>query len=320
MDGIELMVLKERMKRLIEDLSAEAQKLIVEKINAAARQGGSIDWQSVLKEWFDRYMKPFGLTIFDVGYGKSMDVAPLNDQDVKNVEVVVYELINDILPVMPDYAEELAHQIGFFLLAAARAKYVLRKDLRKIPTTDEAAVMKICPELIKYTTQPNDTDNPAYTDYEPNSWKLVFTPNWNNIPTIYHAYVFGADGPKYWRPSSERNKRFVVALAANHLIGVGDILDVRVYRVSSKQLSYAPALSASPVDDVPKDIPKMEYPIRGVPAAIVDPDIVSGIIEELVLPNPSKSTEPVKKDVRVIGIAFVEYGRIEDIQKFVSLS
>lgn len=313
----EVIVLKERLRRFAVEVMSDAES-IVKAIENAAQKGGRLDWMTVLGEWSDKYMRPYGLSIFSVGYGKDIDVAQLTPEDIKNVTAVVMELANDILPIAPDYAEEIVAQMGFFLVAAARAKYLLRKDIRKVPHEDEAAVVILCPELIKYTSTPDDTTNPAYTDYEPNSWQLKFTSPWNGIDTIYHAYVFGASG-KFWRPSREKGKEFIVALPANHIVGVGEILDVRLYRIASRSWPTTPVMTPPTFDDLAKDANKMLYPLRGVPAVMIDYEMSGGLVEELVLPNPEKRTEPITKNVRVVGIAFVNYERISSISSIASV-
>jgi len=252
----------------------------------------------------------YGIRVFDVGFGETVRVNGLTVEEAEAIKSVLMSYVRWFLDKgLHDYAVKLVMELPIFLLGGMMAKQVLNAGISpKIKGSEQKlAVEALTPRFIKY-----GKDVPS--DYVPNSYLVNFsqvTVNGKAVEGAYQAYILGANvngKDVFWKPS----ENFVVVLATDHLIGVAEPLNVWAWRIVSGAAYDAIAETPRQVVGVSIDNYGQLYPVYGLPAMIVTPQVSKGVIEVLAI-SETNVTPPVQKKIQPIGLVFTRREEVADI-------
>lgn len=262
--------------------------------------------------WLRAVRKEYGVVVFSlfVKEDTPLRLAKLTPDEVAIIEHKIMTIYRELVEKgLKEYAELWKAHIPYFIFVAKWAKAVMdNKPIRAWPEPNAIAVEPIIPQFIKYVATPDST-NPAYTDYQANSWNITLQPGrvQGTSNNVIGAYVFGSFDTStqtvyYWQPPSAQGYRFVIALPYKWLIGYGDSPGINQAGLASSDRAKLQPYALDIFIDVPEhDVPMPVYPIP-LPATFVGPD-TPGLLVAICGPGSSAVT----KQFRINGLAFLEF-------------
>lgn len=195
-------------------------------VNATAREGIAQPDEAI-----EVIAKALGLDPYEVAHVEAgrksepleMRVAKLTPQELREINQVLYKMYVGFLERGYTYLANIVLQnvpVAIFAAQVAKATFD-NKPISTRPSENQIGVDVIFPQVIKYTLTPDD-NNPAYSDYIPNTWRINLKEPFNINPI---SYLLG-DATHYWKPSNVAGSRFAVCIFKGGIIERGGEADI----------------------------------------------------------------------------------------------
>ena len=225
------------------------------------------------------------------GLGPTMEVMDFNDEEITIFNKNFDDFKTVLSRISPIIANDFAAQKDVFLTFAKvfKAKVDGKSFGGISPTSGQFGMQLIIPQDIKYTATPSASE-PAYTDYNDNSWTIDLTAG-------TAAYLLGSS-TDFYKASPTVGSRAMLVIMKNGLIEVGTTPKINQIQVQTEKVNYPP-FNIHPLADQTIERDRQIYQYN-LPFAI--PVFYDFGIKMSVMPTVTGTS-----DLRLIGLVFYEH-------------
>jgi len=231
--------------------------------------------------------KSFDVLIGGLG---TLESKPFNDLEAKKFDKFISDSAVVLEKVSAEIAADFRENAAFFKSVGEVFKAKVDKAFAGIlPSSGQFGVGLIIPQDIRYVATASSSE-PAYSDYNLNSWDILFTAG-------TERFLLGSS-TNFYKARPTVGSRCALVIVKNGIVEVGTTPSFNQIRVITERTNY-PVLSVHPLVDQPI---KEGYVIYRYNLPFNIPIFYDFGIKLSVMPMVTRTS-----NVRLIGVCFYEY-------------